>query len=296
MDNLPTVGAGYARGRASGYRVGSPSLSAFDPSWRILPTTALAVGSIELYLSAVARRAAIWEDTASSHGLPAPVGGPPEREQIATVITNTGDASPPMHLVLYYNSSLWQWYTAMTPASACGAGAGRDASLSLYLLGLWEILFEAFSARKDATTCLGKIEHPTRQRSWLSIRLQDDDPDLDSWSALWPCAPHGASGSEQANNQAAGADQVADFIRREGIDANVHKADSLVRELFPQVRTVRCEVSRDPEESAEWIVVEVASTASPAELTAAYREYIKRWVRETPPEKRRLVRLSYTRV
>lgn len=88
--------------------------------------------------------------------------------------------------------------------------------------------------------------------------------------------------------------QVDDFIRRTDIATLIHKAVTLVGELFPKIRVVMLEASRDPEESSEWLVVRVTSTATRADLTAAYRDYIRRWVRETPPEKRHLVRLSYT--
>ena len=50
---------------------------------------------------------------------------------------------------------------------------------------------------------------------------------------------------------------------------------------------------RDPEEGVEWLVVRVTARATPQVLTAAYREYVARWVRETPAGKRHLVRLSY---
>jgi hypothetical protein len=87
--------------------------------------------------------------------------------------------------------------------------------------------------------------------------------------------------------------QVSDFIRRTDIATLIHKAISLVGELFPKLRALMLEASRDPEESSEWLVLRVTSTATRAELSIAYREYIRRWVRETPPEKRHLVRLSY---
>jgi hypothetical protein len=88
--------------------------------------------------------------------------------------------------------------------------------------------------------------------------------------------------------------QVSDFIRRNDIAALLHKAVTLVCELFPKLRAVMLEASSDPEESAEWIVLRVTSAAPREELTPAYRRYIQRWVRETPPEKRHLVPLSYT--
>ncbi|HTU89755.1 MAG TPA: hypothetical protein VMF69_06645 [Gemmataceae bacterium] len=88
--------------------------------------------------------------------------------------------------------------------------------------------------------------------------------------------------------------QVSDFIRRKDFAPLLHKAVTLVCELFPKLRAVILEASSDPEESAEWVVLRVTSAAPRAELTAAYRHYIQRWVRETPPEKRHLIRLSYT--
>lgn len=88
--------------------------------------------------------------------------------------------------------------------------------------------------------------------------------------------------------------QVSDFIRCKDIATLLQKAVTLVCELFPKLRAVILEASRDPEESAEWIVLRVTSAAPRAELTTAYRNYIRRWVRETTPEKRHLVRLSYT--
>jgi hypothetical protein len=90
--------------------------------------------------------------------------------------------------------------------------------------------------------------------------------------------------------------QVSDFIRRKDIASLLQKAVALVCELFPKLRAVILEASSDPEESAEWIVLRVTSAAPHTELTPAYRHYIQRWVRETPPEKRHLVRLSYTSV
>lgn len=88
--------------------------------------------------------------------------------------------------------------------------------------------------------------------------------------------------------------QVSDFIRRKDISTLLHKAVTLVCELFPKLHAVKLEASSDPEESAGWIVLRVTSGAPRDELTSAYRHYIQRWVRETPPEKRHLVRLSYT--
>lgn len=88
--------------------------------------------------------------------------------------------------------------------------------------------------------------------------------------------------------------QVNDFIRRKDIATLVHKAVTLVCELFPHLQAVLLEASSDPDESAEWIVLRVTSAAPRAELSTAYRHYIQRWVRETSPAKRHLVRLSYT--
>lgn len=88
--------------------------------------------------------------------------------------------------------------------------------------------------------------------------------------------------------------QVSDFIRRKDIAPLLHTAVTLVCELFPKLRAVTLEASSDPEEPAEWIVLRVTSAAPREELTIAYRHYIRRWVRETPPEIRHLVRLSYT--
>lgn len=88
--------------------------------------------------------------------------------------------------------------------------------------------------------------------------------------------------------------QVNDFIRRKDIATLLHKAVTLVCELFPKLQALMLEPSSDPAEPAEWIVLRVTSAAPRAELTAAYRHYIQRWVSETPPEKRHLVRLSYT--
>lgn len=90
--------------------------------------------------------------------------------------------------------------------------------------------------------------------------------------------------------------QVDDFIHRNDIAALIHKAVMLIRELFPKLCAIQLEVSSDPEEAAEWIILRVASGAPRAELTSAYRQYVRRWVRETPPEKRHLVRHSYTSV
>jgi hypothetical protein len=90
--------------------------------------------------------------------------------------------------------------------------------------------------------------------------------------------------------------QVNDFIRRKDIAPLLHKAVTLVRELFPKLQAVMLEVSNDHEESAEWIILRVTSAAPHAELTTAYRSYIRRWVCETPAEKRHLLRLSYTNV
>jgi hypothetical protein len=87
--------------------------------------------------------------------------------------------------------------------------------------------------------------------------------------------------------------QVSDFIRHKDIATLLHKAVTLVCELFPKLHAVILEASRDPEESAEWIVLRVTSAAPHAELTTAYRSYIRRWVRETSAEKRHFVRLSY---
>jgi translation initiation factor 2 gamma subunit (eIF-2gamma) len=89
---------------------------------------------------------------------------------------------------------------------------------------------------------------------------------------------------------------VQDFIARNGILPLVQKAVELIGELFPQLREIKLEVSLDPEESAEWLLLRVASTASLADLTSAYRRYIRKWVSETPAEKRHFVRLSYTSV
>ncbi len=90
--------------------------------------------------------------------------------------------------------------------------------------------------------------------------------------------------------------QVRGFVRRKGVTRLAQKAIGLVRELFPHLRSIALEISRDPDERAEWLVVRVAAAAPRAELTPAYRQYVSRWVREAPPEKRHLVRLSYTGV
>jgi hypothetical protein len=89
---------------------------------------------------------------------------------------------------------------------------------------------------------------------------------------------------------------VKDFIRRKGVARLSRKAIGLVRQLFPQLRTIELDVSRDPEERAEWLVLRVCAAAPRAQLTLAYRQYVSQWVRETPPHKRYLVRLSYTSV
>jgi hypothetical protein len=89
---------------------------------------------------------------------------------------------------------------------------------------------------------------------------------------------------------------LAEFIGREQVASLAEKALSLVREVFPQIQAIQLEVSRDPDEAAEWLVLGVTAAAPRSELSAAYREYIRRWVRETPPEKRHMVRLSYAGV
>jgi hypothetical protein len=91
-------------------------------------------------------------------------------------------------------------------------------------------------------------------------------------------------------------DAVRDFISHKGLADLTQKAVGLVREVFPQLRAIKLEVSRDPEESAEWLVLHVTSAAPCAELAPAYRQYIRKWVSETPAANRHLVRLSYTSV
>ena len=94
--------------------------------------------------------------------------------------------------------------------------------------------------------------------------------------------------------EASTSPEIRDFVRREGLAALTHKAVVLIGELFPKPCGIVWEVSRDPEESVQWLVLRVTSTAPRAELTAAYWQYIQRWVRETPADKRHLVRLSYS--
>lgn len=94
--------------------------------------------------------------------------------------------------------------------------------------------------------------------------------------------------------EAANAPEIRDFVRREGLAALTQKAVVLVEELFPRLSGIVWEESHDPEESVQWLVLRVTSAAPRAELTAAYRQYIQRWVRETPADKRHLVRLSYS--
>jgi hypothetical protein len=93
-----------------------------------------------------------------------------------------------------------------------------------------------------------------------------------------------------------GSPPVTEFIRRNDIVTLLNKAVTLVCELFPKLHAVMVEASSDPEESSEWIVLRVTSAAPRGEMNSAYRRYIHRWVRETPPDKRHLVRLSYTNV
>lgn len=91
-------------------------------------------------------------------------------------------------------------------------------------------------------------------------------------------------------------DQARDFITCEGVKGLAEKAVCLVREVFPQLRSATLELSRDPEEAAEWVVLRVTSAAPRADVARAYRQYVRRWVREAPPGKRHLVRLAYTGV
>ena len=86
---------------------------------------------------------------------------------------------------------------------------------------------------------------------------------------------------------------VEAFYRRHEAKLLLHKALILVGEVFPNLLQIALEVAADPEEDVQWLVVRATADAQPAELRAAYREYVKRWVMQTAPDKRSLVRLSY---
>src|SRR5262245_10326140 len=85
------------------------------------------------------------------------------------------------------------------------------------------------------------------------------------------------------------SDAVKDFLQRTGTEELAETAIRLVCELFPQPHTIELGVSRDFEENSEWLVVRVTAHANRQALTAAYREYVARWVRETPADKRHFV-------
>jgi hypothetical protein len=132
----------------------------------------------------------------------------------------------------------------------------------------------------------------------------------EEWIAKWKAfmdtvMPHPAGSSRESADEGGGefwgasyllrgASDSSEFCRRMGIEPLRDKAIALVKEEFPSPQTITLRVSRDPEEEAEWLTVEVTARAEPAELKQAYRRYVARWVRETPPDKRILVRLSYS--
>jgi hypothetical protein len=87
--------------------------------------------------------------------------------------------------------------------------------------------------------------------------------------------------------------EVRDLLQQKEIADLVARARSLVQALFPHPQRVWLERSRDPEEGDVCIVVCVEARATPTALREAYRRYIQEWVRATPPDVRRAVRLSH---
>jgi hypothetical protein len=77
------------------------------------------------------------------------------------------------------------------------------------------------------------------------------------------------------------------------VEGLVNQAIGLVGSSFPGVKQISLEVSQDPDEGAEWIIVRVVADAPPAALRHSYGQFIRHWVWTKPPDKRSLVRLSY---
>lgn len=84
-----------------------------------------------------------------------------------------------------------------------------------------------------------------------------------------------------------------DYCRLLGIEDLRDKSIALVQEVFPHPQTIEMEVKQDPEECANCLTIHVSVPGDRAVLRAAYNQYISRWVRETPSDKRLYVRMSY---
>lgn len=85
---------------------------------------------------------------------------------------------------------------------------------------------------------------------------------------------------------------IADFHRRRGTEELARQAVQLVQDTFSELQRITLQVVRDQEEDAEWLRLTVTARLAPTELRCAADAYLRRWVRETPPELRHLVVLQ----
>jgi hypothetical protein len=86
---------------------------------------------------------------------------------------------------------------------------------------------------------------------------------------------------------------VADFHRRRGTEALARQAVRLVQETFPELESITLQAVQDQEEDTEWLRLTVTARLAPAQMRAAHRECLTRWVSASPPETRHLICITY---
>jgi hypothetical protein len=87
---------------------------------------------------------------------------------------------------------------------------------------------------------------------------------------------------------------VRDFAARHGIGNHLANAIALLESNFPTHTGLSVRVDTDPEESGEWIVIEVASNDELAPFLNAYNQCLAAWIEKLPANALELIRLSYS--
>lgn len=76
------------------------------------------------------------------------------------------------------------------------------------------------------------------------------------------------------------------------ITAALETAITLVRETIPAIHELNVYKDSDADESGEWVVIEVISTTTVDDVSAAYDSCLGKWITNLPQEALRKVRLT----
>ena len=88
--------------------------------------------------------------------------------------------------------------------------------------------------------------------------------------------------------------EVQAFCHRHDVTEDLVHAMEAVKQEFPSSVNLTVYVDEDPDEGAEWLVIEITSSANVRDFLRSYNQCTKRWIAELPAKALEFIRLSYS--